>query len=483
MGKRHEIDLARVTIELDSPLHIGSGRGDDWFDSLFVTDANGLPTIPGTSLAGVLRSQLSDEDARELFGFQEGPKGMASPVVVSWAQIHSSDDRPVPFRMESSSIDDEFLRASIEPIVRDHVRISHLGASDAEGHGLFDECLIAAGHRFTFEIKVVGRGAEVLDRLLASLASAGTRLGGRTRRGCGAFTVRRVLRRQLDLSKPSDRDAWRKLPVGLEKPVPGGVLEDVTAERTGSPGRDTAVTAILEMKPSGFWMMGGGNVDNLPPDLVFDEKEKEPDIVPYAEPRVTWEDGRGRYEPDAPVFVVPASAMKGVVRHRTAYHLNCIRGAFADGDAVSPETADAHGHPDVQELFGRVESGEGGLAGVVYFEDTVLPTVPKHKPLDHVSLDRFTSGPMDGMLFREAPLWQSGEKWRVRVAVDTKRAIPPDARQAMALALEDLAQGRLQLGAGSGRGHGWMDPGGRVSWSDDGEWVSGANKADEGGVR
>ena len=42
--------VARVTIETTAPLTIGTGRGDDLLDSLYVTDANGLPTIPGTSM-------------------------------------------------------------------------------------------------------------------------------------------------------------------------------------------------------------------------------------------------------------------------------------------------------------------------------------------------------------------------------------------------------------------------------------------------
>ena len=47
--------LAHVTIELSTPLTIGTGNGDDLNDSTCVLDTNGLPTIPGTSLAGMLR--------------------------------------------------------------------------------------------------------------------------------------------------------------------------------------------------------------------------------------------------------------------------------------------------------------------------------------------------------------------------------------------------------------------------------------------
>ena len=51
------VDLIRCTIELDSPLIIGTGKGDSLHDAVFVQDANGLPVIPGTTIAGVLRDR------------------------------------------------------------------------------------------------------------------------------------------------------------------------------------------------------------------------------------------------------------------------------------------------------------------------------------------------------------------------------------------------------------------------------------------
>ncbi len=46
-----------VTLEAKSAHAIHTGHGDTTHDSLIVRDANGLPTLLGTSLAGILRHQ------------------------------------------------------------------------------------------------------------------------------------------------------------------------------------------------------------------------------------------------------------------------------------------------------------------------------------------------------------------------------------------------------------------------------------------
>ena len=116
-----------------------------------------------------------------------------------------------------------------------------------------------------------------------------------------------------------------------------------------------------------------------------------------------------------------------------------------------------------------VSLGSGALRSV---EDLVLDAPPKSAAMDHVSLDRFTSGPMDGHLFREQPLWKPDHPWEIKIVITDPGEVPdPDVRWAFAEALADLATGRLQLGAGSGRGHGWMDGSGRVIWSNEREWT------------
>ena len=50
--------VARPTIEFTTPFLVGAGEEDFFSDAVFVADANGLPAIPGSSIAGVLRHEF-----------------------------------------------------------------------------------------------------------------------------------------------------------------------------------------------------------------------------------------------------------------------------------------------------------------------------------------------------------------------------------------------------------------------------------------
>ncbi|MDI9631258.1 MAG: RAMP superfamily CRISPR-associated protein [Acidobacteriota bacterium] len=498
-------EIARVTVELASPLAIGSGAWDDLVDSPFALDASGLPTIPGTSLAGVLRAawqrcQTKDiPSAQDVFGFQKRAQngqadGKASCVEISFAAIHGADDRPVGPRLSAAEIAaDPLLRLAQLPVVRPHVRLNHLGAADATERGLFDRSQVAAGHRFTFEIAVVDSKPEVLDRLLGLLAAGEVRLGGRGRSGLGELRLKRVLRRRFDLQKKNDFDDFCGLPVDLHEPVGDELLPTVPEEELQDlaglvqPGRG-AVTATLTVSPRGFWLVGGGRPADDPAG------GKPPDILPYREPCVVWgrgEAGRetGSLRLDSPELVVPASALRGALRHRMAFHANRLAnpGCWADDvkDPTKLRDHDGLRHVHVCALFGEaVAHGTGGnpdrgRPGRVWVDD-VRPVPQDSTRIPHVALDRFTGGPIDGALFEEEALWR-GAAWEVRIRIEPppsgEAEAPPEARRALGQAIADLAAARLQIGSGSGRGNGWLE--GKVEWSDGGKWASGKGVADE----
>ena len=56
-GYNHRF-LARFVIEAETPLAVGSGEKDVLTDALVATDVNGLPYIPGTAIAGVVRHMI-----------------------------------------------------------------------------------------------------------------------------------------------------------------------------------------------------------------------------------------------------------------------------------------------------------------------------------------------------------------------------------------------------------------------------------------
>lgn len=501
--------LARVTVEFETALTIGTGTGDDLVDSACVLDANGLPTLPATSIAGVLRQAFAARhhdgqrgrsvpqrhaavlDVEDLFGFQLRDNGESSRVEVSWGQVHDSKNRPVPLRTASLDGQDPVLQALMAGVLRDHVRINDLGVADDGGK--FDELLVPAGTRFTFELLVhqgpPGTNAEdELKELIGLLNDPGVRLGGRTRRGYGVFKVAADAGRTFDLSKNIDREAFLKLPRELSKQVG----KDVGLRALPRSGQSNAVAPSMLIFPQDHFMFGTGVAvrDEHRTNQKKGEEAKAHDKVPVTERRISWAGDVGRVTTEEHAEVlVPSSAIKGALKHRALFHARRKAGIWATVDpkenrpfnepADDMKAADRHRKPSetdkavnvIEAMFGSIKAREDdrsesardgtGMPGRLFISDLYLPPASSRSaPVQHVSLDRFTQAPMDGLLYSEAPI-SGGAPLELRVQLVPPRdaaSVPEwcDAVKALNAALEDLAEGRLALGAGANKGFGYF---------------------------
>jgi len=464
---RNLFAVARVTLETTTPLTIGTGGGDDVRDSVCVTDANGLPALPGTTIAGILRHAVAaerpdpaDPEWREdsLFGWQKGDEGAASRVQTSWGLVHDEDDVPVAFR--DAGIEKKpkgrILSYLAAGVTRDHVRLSSRGTVDAAGK--FDETLVPAGARFTFELRIRDAREGWIERLTHLLASPSIRLGGKSRRGFGRFVIVRASAKTFHLDRGPELEEWLSLPVDLHEPCPALVALAIpkTAGLRGHAG------AKIELTPEDYWMFGGGD--------AADEQRQDgraPDMAGVRETRIVWRDNRaslGKRE-----ILLPATSVKGALRHRAAFHER-RRGPLPKFAESMPSGREREEWPAlVRELFGEMRKKKDGRAesarpGRVLLSDLYVdPDASSAGWLDHVSLDRFTSGPVDGKLFSEAPRFGSRGSLVIDLDVDYGN-LSPEARSLLDETLADLVEGRLALGAGSGRGHGFFA--GTVRWLD-----------------
>jgi hypothetical protein len=201
------------------------------------------------------------------------------------------------------------------------VRIDHTGA--AFDTGKYDEAVVLAGHRFTFELGLEGEPGDSagLDWVLDALAAGAVRLGGSTRRGLGQFVVKRLLRRRFDLTNAVDARAYADLPKRLDA---SNGLAHLDVKPTAPSPREVDGTIALMLRPEGYWFVGGG-------DPRPTEHDKLPDMNPLRERRVEWVKGRGRLSKEQ--MVIPGSSVKGALAHRVAYHGNMLLGRFADEGA------------------------------------------------------------------------------------------------------------------------------------------------------
>ena len=448
--------LARVTLEALSAHGIHSGQGDATHDVLLVRDANGLPALPGSSLAGVLRHAYRERHGRDaaehLFGHL-GADAHPSWLNVAWALVHDSRNQPIE-GLQVDAGDDPlltFLQDS-KPLVRQRVCLEHTGA--ARDKGKFDVTLIPAGVRYTSFIGYWCDGSETSrqqwQNLIDMLGGQALHIGHGTRNGNGLFSVAELAQARWDLRTPEGRTAY----VGR----PRSRRDRHTLQAVASCPED-ALHVTLNLKSESAWRIGGG-------ERSLNRHDKEPDLLPQHELRVRWDKDTARF--DLPRHLLPGSAVKGALRHRVAYHYRCLTGEYA-GNGASPRTDDC---PAVISLFGQAEETDA-QAGVLFFNDLFLQS--DSTVLMHNRIDRFTGGVINGALFSEEVLWQTPVTLKINLPDPRSLShVDAAARKALQRALEDLGNGWLPLGAGSSRGLGvFSDPEGLgPQWSDAGEWIN-----------
>lgn len=455
--------VAVVTVETKAPLLIATGAGDDLRDTVCVTDANGLPALPGSSIAGVLRAACPAEHRDRLFGKAERAENggsVRSPLTVGWGAVHAQDNQPVSPMPGEMPANDAVLTFLMAGIMRDHVRINARGAADSTGK--FDVSSVPVGARFSFELRLDAPTATDIARFMAILASGEFRLGGHTRRGLGLLTLVEIRARTFDFSKAADFVDWKRWAAEPNLASRASQLSRVKVDTSPSP-KTVYGRWKLDLTADAAWRVGGGTPGEA--DQVSSVKWQGPqrkieakvvDLAPVREIRILWS-AAGRAALSEPALVLPGTAIKGAIRHRTSFHLRRLNGAFGSPDRPCEES------DGLEPLFGAVKSSgsEAGVAGLVYIDDVWIADSGRRELQEHVAIDRFSGAPLNGALFSESMVGKTTLTIAVSVAKPSAaRNIKPDEFErlvgALDLALQDLAQGRLALGAASSRGHGYF---------------------------
>ena len=459
--------LARIILEAANPLAVGSGERDVHTDQLVITDVNGLPYIPGTALAGVLRNSLELDLGKniieKLMGFQgekkqNGPDdGQGSRLILSHAQMIGHDGNSID-GIVNIDWDNDFYKQFKKLPVRQHVRISHKGA--AEDKGKFDEQVVYKGTRFCFEMELVSDGTDtdIWEKILDTFNSPLFRMGGGTRKGFGELTVIDCKSVILDLKKVTDVNKY------LDKT---SSLNDTFWSSESDSKRmiesDQLIIYNLDLQPVDFFLFSSGL------------ESTDAKMIPVTEKVIDWnEDGKPSFTNEQ--ILIPASSVKGALAHRIAFHYNKIKNIYADNLTVEilkdneysfdieSKAKDEYGklvdvatkgNPAVRTLFGFSAKGDDGQRGNVILSDIFKGDLnsANMKLLNHVAIDRFTGGAMDGALFNEEVVYKDGDDYIMTIRV-LKKGLVKDAEKAFDLALYDIKTGMLPLGGGTLRGHG-----------------------------
>jgi CRISPR/Cas system CMR subunit Cmr4 (Cas7 group RAMP superfamily) len=446
--------VAHIMVEAATPLKVGSGLTNLVSDSPVLRDVNGLPYVPGTALAGVLRHSVTEGATAEqkaqidsIFGFQKGDDGHGSRLICSEAAMVGQDGHTVLEGLRPEVEQNAFYLAFREALpVRQHVRINHKGA--AEQGGKYDEEVVFKGTRFAFEVELLGVTAEEVGyfhkELLPKMYSAGFRVGGGSRKGFGELKIVAVEERTFDLSNTDDLNAYLKKSASLNTPI--GSIEGQVKSQQGIKADYSGWTRYrLTLKPKDFLLFSSGFQDD------------EVDMKPVRERVVVYGEGGANFSEE--YVLIPASSVKGALLHRVAYHYNRLTGNYAD--AASEGMLEVS-NPAVQLLFGvTANQQQEAVRGKVIFSDLLQETHAAEKTFNHVAIDRFTGGAIEGTLFSEKALFfpkdQVENTFRLTLLVEKDALKDALVKQSWEATLSDLCEGYLALGGGTNRGHGLFE--------------------------
>ncbi|WP_448382314.1 RAMP superfamily CRISPR-associated protein [Desulfosoma sp.] len=421
-------------MRLETAAHFG-GEAKTAVDMTVLRDPrDGTPLLPGTSLAGALRSHLADvlggyrssesKHGAALFGGARGDDaGSQSPLIVfdALAQL------PEHLTLE----------------IRDGVAIDPTTGT-AEPHKKFDFEVLPAGTRFPLRVELIieesQREAFLLGLLmtaLSGLAEGEIFLGMRRSRGLGAVRVHQWKALRHDLTTSQGWLGW--LTSHHEEPIGNGI-----------PSYASVADAIRRVCPCGEALDSFLNTirDKRRRMEVELDLEIAGDLLvrsPATDPRA----------PDAVHLcsagkpILPGTGFAGALRTQALRIARLVRQVQGDGELW------------IERLFGpRLEeedqnSQKGPAASKLRITESFIANgLPRRHT--RIAIDRFTGGVVKGALFEEEV--QAGGRCALRLELRN----PSDAEMGlMLLLLKDVLSGEIPVGGTVSIGRGLL---GGTAW-------------------
>ncbi len=514
--------LAQITIEAHSAFAINSGKVGLQNDNMVAKDGNGLPYLPGTSIAGVLRHSIDKELENELFGSSgmgnsragESKDGYGSRLIISPGLLVGKEGKVIE-GLQAIDFEDPFYSLFRALPLRDHVKINSRGS--VEKGAKYDEELVFKGTRFVFEMELKGvkEDQNSWEQLLGLLETPDFRLGSGTRKGHGEFNIihERSTQRVFDLSQTSDLTAYLSKTVSLNLPIPNGVKLD--------PGKGQALKDWkkyeLQLQAKDFFIFGAGFGDG------------DVDHITKREKIISWVNHCPKIS-DEEYILIPATSIKGALAHRLRFNFSkniddyiespkdvyrpqatIDEGkiltefeALADLENLGIDTSDEvfvelekkirgfdplktqswisfenqlkdeaavilkigdqseESNLAIKTLFGfannhsQEEQKSSGKGNVIIQDVYLTYKKENEKVFNHVKIDRFTGGAIDGALFQEKAFYGKDQPIDLNIFVKKEALEDLKIKKAWEDTLEDLIQGGIPLGGMTTKGHGFF---------------------------
>ncbi len=428
------VTLLAIVLEIDDRWGVGTMPNADQEISLPLiadltapcSDRGRPPHVPGTSLAGSLRSHLRE-------GLRVAWLGSEPPA---WEES-TGDVKYVPSRLRLLGC----LMVDGHQIASRGVTAVNARRRAAAGRTLRIE---QWAHPGTIVVCAEHSGEPSPD-LIGELRSWEPVIGRSASTGMGRAWVSSVRSLRLDLDKAEHLNWWlTDCRVGW---FSGGAAPDGATESAYSgrvPHADRDVVLSIQWRVREPIHLGTGDADTVA-DVKGDNHERRHTVAHV----FTVDD----------LCLVPGSSWKGIFRHRTAYILRSCGASETEVNTVQ------------DYLFGAT-----GHRGVLIFDDA-RTGVGANVRRTHAPIDRFTGGALEGGLHTLYAVERGVEfTQRIRVRVIPTRlpdeaamkdvvakAVPKELANLLCHVVRDCSDGLVGIGRGSSRGYGWIEAVGGAS--------------------
>lgn len=415
-AKYQKVICFDVEAECIQPMHIGSGEMDG---SVLVREADGLPFIQGTSLAGAfqdyVRRTIGNDEADYLFGSFDikQNRNQKSSIVFSEGNF---EEKSLHMEMRT--------RVSINGATGS-VNAKKIQGSDFSSGQVLDMEYISPGSRLSFLVYLFDADPETVKRCFAAMHKGFLTIGGMNTIGCGRVKLVKVTEQEYDMTKEQDRTAWSRMSVSQRNRSGGtDITEELQQMELNSPYYE--ITAQISLRTP--FIIHANEVDgNVASELLhLKDSGSVPDEMPIL---------NGQKE-----FIIPGSSLKGVFRSRM-------------------ETIAGYLPVDTSKLTEAFENKSSCM-----FEDAVIKGTKESGAAisqPRIRINKISGGVMDKKLFSEMTIGGDSEL-HVYVVKDIQKEHSLKAEAVLGLllyVLRDLQIGAVSLGSGAGIGRGYIKVG------------------------
>jgi CRISPR/Cas system CSM-associated protein Csm3 (group 7 of RAMP superfamily) len=411
----------KAIVELKSPLMLGSGISDNTDVDLQV-DENGIPFIPATSLAGVIKSNLNlsekDDLVNKIFGYSK--------------KIGNKNDS---YQSLLKISDMTLIDKDYKIVTRDGIRINNKTGLVLKG-AKFDFEVLEPGVKFNIKMELdllkeksddkiddlTQKAENVFAAIYKKLENGELVIGAKTNNGFGKLKLVEGFYKKYDFTKANDVKDWLLLPFRFNTKANFQNNNEV-AELIKSKANKFIINAKFDLKTS----------------IISRTYSTDPELPDAVNIKSNGND------------IIPGSGLKGAIRARAEKIVNTLAG----------KSLDIKENEIIKNLFGwEGDKGKDAKKGKLKVTENEIPLDLANLSSfiqTRIKIDRFTGGTIESALFESMPIFSNSsldlnkKGIEIHIQVDACKDYEVGL---LLLVLKDLWTGDLALGGEKNVGRG-----------------------------